>query len=89
MSGINSEESEVIGQLKQIREAYKAAGVDTAALDKAIAGLEQTNAGQGQAIENLSSSGEIRTGVDQLAQGAKGASGQLAEGVKEPQRGKR
>ena len=82
MSGINSKESEVIGQLKQIREAYKAAGVDTAALDKAIAGLEQTNAGQGQAIENLSSSGEIRTGVDQLAQGAKGASGQLAEGVK-------
>ena len=49
MSGINSKESEVIGQLKQIREAYKAAGVDTAALDKAIAGLEQTNAGQGQA----------------------------------------
>ncbi len=82
MSGINSKESEVISQLKQIKEAYKAAGVDTTALDKAIAGLEQTNAGQSQAIENLSEKSEIRTGVSQLAEGAKGASSQLADGVK-------
>lgn len=82
MSGINSKESEVISQLKQIEAAYKAAGVDTTALDKAIAGLEQTNAGQSQAIENLGDKSEIRTGVDKLAEGAKGASSQLAEGVK-------
>ena len=82
MSGINSKESEVISQLKQIKEAYKAAGVDTTALDKAIAGLEQTNAGQSQAIENLGEKSEIRTGVSKLEEGAKGASSQLAEGVK-------
>lgn len=82
MSGINSKESEVISQLKQIKEAYKAAGVDTTALEKAIAGLEQTNAGQSQAIENLGDKSEIRTGVSKLAEGAKGASNQLAEGVK-------
>lgn len=82
MSGINTKEAEVITQLQQIRDAYKAAGVDTAALDKAIAGLEQTNQGQSQAIGKLSESEEIRTGIGTMAQGAKGAAGQLGEGVK-------
>ena len=82
MSGINSQESEVITQLKQIRESYKDAGVDTSALDKAIEGLEKTNKGESQAIESLSSKGTLRSGVAQLEEGAKGASDQLSSGVK-------
>ncbi len=82
MSGINSQESEVITQLKQIRESYKAAGVDTSALDKAIEGLEKTNKGESQAIESLSSNGTLRTGLTQLEEGTKGASDQISAGVK-------
>ena len=55
-------------------------------IDIRYSSLEQlfdgVNLGNGGYVYLISSSGEIRTGVDQLAQGAKGASGQLAEGVK-------